>query len=175
MGTIKWIFMACLTAIFSGCLGRDLPQVQHYELNFHQETLKEVKQNRSLNWEIIVSPKIANKDIAYKRNQNRIDYFANNAWIEPFSIMLNALSQKIAENLGIHFSTQGKTLKINVLDCYFDAIKEKVFVHLLVESKDSSWLINLEEKVAEGGFIKIVEAFEIAINRSLTEAFLSGE
>ncbi|TLD84477.1 hypothetical protein LS70_002720 [Helicobacter sp. MIT 11-5569] len=180
MRGIKYIWILGFAVLLSGCLGK-IPQGQSYELGANAEVLqqtlpKNISKKRMLEWEIIVAPKIAGKKIAYKKDANTIAYFAKNTWIEPFSEILNALSQKVAWNYGIWKSDDKgnvEQIKINVLDCYFDTKKESVFVQLLVESKESSVLIVKEEAVESGGFVKIIYAFERALNLAFADVFLS--
>ncbi|MBX7490527.1 hypothetical protein [Helicobacter turcicus] len=173
-----------LTIIFSGCFGK-VPQMQYYELealgdksgfqtkarNMQSMDSNKNLKMRTISWEINVAQKIASKKIAYKNNTNSIAYFSKNAWIEPFSVMLDSLAQKIAINYGICNDTSTEHLKINVLDCYFDTQRESVFVRLLVESKKGSAFVVKEELVESGGFIKIIEGFERALNTAFLEVF----
>lgn len=179
---LRYVWVLGFVIVFSGCFGK-MPQVQHYELGTledktrmkNTESKMDFNQSlrvRTLAWEINVAPKIASKKIAYKNNANSIAYFSKNAWIEPFSVMLNSLAQKIAINYGIWNATNStKYLKINVLDCYFDAQEERVVVRFLVESKEGSAFVVKEELVESGGFIKIIQGFERALNVAFAEVF----
>ncbi|MDY2585561.1 hypothetical protein [Helicobacter sp.] len=200
MGWIKIAWIASFIVVFSGCFAK-IPQVQYYEI----EALNGVKleSKKELFWEISVAPKIASKKIAYKTNANSIAYFSKNAWIEPFSVMVDSLALKIAGNYGIlnaqnggvwgsqDAKTQVGRVKINVLDCYFDAQRESVFVRFFVEiiggsefggsvfegsvvrgsELEKSAVIEKVEQVESGEFIQIVKAFERALNAGFVEIF----
>ncbi|WP_299545961.1 hypothetical protein [uncultured Helicobacter sp.] len=164
-----------LLVVFSGCFGK-MPQMQYYEIGaLKSEELESKKDSnffKHLSWEISVVSKIASKRIAYKNNANSIAYFSKNAWIEPFSVMLNSLAQKIAGNYGIwNVKNSKEHIKINVLDCYFDAQKEQVFVRFLIESNKENIFIEKIEFVESGEFIQIIKSFERALNAGFVEIF----
>ena len=182
MRSFKGILFVCLVVVLSGCMGKSIPQETHYELGVNAEILASVdKKTLEIgDFVVVVSPKIAGNKIAYKTNQNRIEYFVKNAWIEPFSTMLESLSKKILGSITKNQNTKEaqkntaqKELKINILDCYFDAVNEQVVVNMLVELQGSSALIAIQENVESGDFSKIIEAFERAINRSFLNALES--
>ena len=182
MRSFKGILFVCLVVVLSGCMGKSIPKETHYELGIHTGILASVNKQASEigDFIVVVSPKIAGKKIAYKTDQNRIEYFVKNAWIEPFSTMLESLAKKIASNIEspnankVQKNAPQKELKINVLDCYFDRTKEQVAVNVLAESSGKSALISIQENVESGDFSKIIEAFERAVNRALLQAFLQG-
>ena len=177
MRSFKGILFVCLVVVLSGCMGKSIPQETHYELGVNAEILASVdKKTLEIgDFVVVVSPKIAGNKIAYKTNQNRIEYFVKNAWIEPFSTMLESLSKKILGSITENQNTKEaqKELKINILDCYFDAVNEQVVVNMLAESQGSSALIAIQENVESGDFSKIIEAFERAINRAFLNALES--
>lgn len=178
-----WIFSFVM--IFGGCFGK-VSQVQYYELEALGVSYESNYQNnagskkdlrgskeRFFAWEISVSPKISGKKIAYKNNANSISYFSKNAWIESFPIVLNSLAQKIAGNYGIWNDINStERVKIHVLDCYFDAQNDLVFVRFLVESSKGNTFMVKTESVESGGFIKIIEGFERVLNAAFTEIFM---
>ena len=92
MRSFKGILFVCLVVVLSGCMGKSIPKETHYELGIHTGILASVnKQALEIgDFIVVVSPKIAGKKIAYKTDQNRIEYFVKNAWIEPFSTMLES-------------------------------------------------------------------------------------
>lgn len=172
---IAWI--ASFILVFSGCFGK-MPQIQYYEIEALNGVKLESKKDskpRTLVWEISVTSKIASKKIAYKNNANSIAYFSKNAWIEPFSVMVNSLALKIAGNYGIlnsQVSQDSKEhIKINVLDCYFDTQREIVFIRFFIESSKGSVFIEKVELVESGGFIQIIKGFERALNAGFAEIF----
>lgn len=171
--------------IFSGCLGKELPTIQHYELsldsNFGKATNSATKNVRNPQ-EILylgtdASLKIASKKIAYKTNANTIEYFVKNEWIEPLPLMVDSLMLKAAKQIGFSLASEKKngipTLSLNLLDFYYDQKREIVVLNLLVKQNHTSFLLNQEVKVQSGGFHAIILAMNQAINAALLESLTS--
>ncbi|MCM1224693.1 MAG: hypothetical protein NC548_60620 [Lachnospiraceae bacterium] len=168
--------------IFSGCLGKELPTIQHYELsldsNFSKTTNSATKNVRNPQ-EILylgtdASLKITSKKIAYKTNANTIEYFVKNEWIEPLPLMVDSLMLKATKQMGFSLASEKKngipTLSLNLLDFYYDQKHEIVMLNLLVKQNHTSFLLNQEVKVQSGGFHAIILAMNQAINAALLES-----
>lgn len=178
---ISILFLA-FGLVFGGCLGKELPTIQHYELsldsNFGEATNSATKNMRNPQ-EILylgtdASLKIAGKKIAYKTNANTIEYFVKNEWIEPLPLMVDSLMLKAAKQMGFSLASQKKngipTLRLNLLDFYYDQKREIVVLNLLVKQNHTSFLLNQEVKVQSGGFSAIILAMNQAINAALLES-----
>ena len=182
MGIFKNFFILSLVLVLGGCLGKELPKIQHYELSldskiWNQDTIQKnlAKKRHFIYQGTEASLKIAYKKIAYKTNANTIDYFAKSEWIEPLPLMIDSLVAKAAKysDVLLSESTSAKdSFKLQILDLYYDEKSEVVVLNLLVRTQDSNHLLTREVKVQSGGFGEIVEAMNQAINFALLDSFL---
>lgn len=181
MGIFKNFFILSLVLVLGGCLGKELPKIQHYELSldskiWNQDTIqKNLAKKHFIYQGTEASLKIAYKKIAYKANANTIDYFAKSEWIEPLPLMIDSLVAKAAKYSDVLLSESTSTkdsFKLQILDLYYDEKSEVVVLNLLVRTQDSNHLLTREAKVQSGGFGEIVEAMNQAINFALLDSFL---
>ena len=167
----KVVLSGIFGLVFAGCLGRDLPVVNHYELQL-QKSEKTCKKMRSFYFlGVSVQEKIKGKKIAYKESENRLEYFVRNEWIENLPLMVDALLTKGAQNHCVNLSQNPikakETLSLNIYDLYYDANENvAVFNALLTREKTIQKSIWIKEKVAvkDGDFSKIIEAMNEAVN-----------
>ncbi|MBD5164840.1 hypothetical protein [Helicobacter sp.] len=185
----KGFFLLVCLLVFSGCLGKELPKIQHYELSLDTEALARHKAERATMVQKVRNPlsfvylgtqaslKIASRKIAYKTNENTIEYFARNEWIEPLPLMVDSLVLKMFEPMNLVMTEEIKsgipTLALKVLDFYYDEQQEAVVLNLLVQKHDSSTIFSVETKVSKGDFYLIIGAMNQAINSALINALAS--
>ncbi|WP_297811666.1 hypothetical protein [uncultured Helicobacter sp.] len=175
----KVFFISILLLVFSGCLSKELPRIQHYELSLDIEVWKQ--ENKRIPKSPLIyqgteaSLKIANRKIAYKTNANTFDYFVKNEWIEPLPLMIDSLVLKVAEYADISLlkSANARTsnFKLQILDFYYDTKREVVVLNLLLAQQDSNHLLTKETKVQKGGFDEIIKAMNQTINSALLDSF----
>lgn len=185
----KGFFLLACLLVFSGCLGKELPKIQHYELSLDTEILTQHKaeqtkmvQKRQKARSFVylgtqASPKIASRKIAYKTDKNTIEYFVRNEWIEPLPLMVDSLVLKMFEPMNLVMAEEIKsgipTLALKILDFYYDKQQEAVMLSLLVQKHDSNVILNVETKVPKGDFYLIVQAMNQAINSALINTLAS--
>lgn len=175
---LKQIFTALLILLFSGCLNRELPPINHYEL-FVKDSSNACESYRNYQWlGAEVAQKINSKNIAYKESPNKIEYFSKNQWIINLSDMLNTLIPQIAKNHCIALLQAPnipKSLKISVFDLHFE--DSQVFFNAqgitLKNNATYSLPIRTTINVKEGGFETIIEAMNKAIVNGLNDFFKS--
>lgn len=183
MGIFKSFFILSLILVLGGCLGKELPKIQHYELSldskiWNQDTMQKnlAKKRHFIIYQgTEASLKIASKKIAYKANANTIGYFVKSEWIEPLPLMIDSLVAKAAKysNILLSESTSTKdSFKLQILDLYYDERSEVVVLNLLVRTQDSNHLLTRKVEVQSGGFGEIIEAMNQAINFALLDSFL---
>lgn len=185
----KGFFIFVCLLVFGGCLGKELPKIQHYELNLDTEALARYRAERATIAQKARNPrpfvylgtqaslKIASRKIAYKTDENTIEYFVRNEWIEPLPLMVDSLVLKMFEPMNLMMAEEIKsgipTLALKVLDFYYDKQQEAVVLNLLVQKHDSSTILNVETKVPKGDFHLIIGAMNQAINFALIKALAS--
>ncbi|WP_300796872.1 hypothetical protein [Helicobacter sp. UBA3407] len=181
----KIFFILIFIFVFEGCLGKELPRITHYELSLEPEILSPYptqfagKKVRNPSFFVYLgseaSLKIANKRIAYKINENAIEYFVRNEWIEPLPLMIDSLVLKASKPLGYipvkELKSGIPTLALNLLDFYYDEKQEIVVLNLIVNIKDSSQLLKKEVKVQKGDFYQIIVAMNQAVNSAILDSF----
>lgn len=181
----KTFFILIFIFVFGGCLGKELPRITHYELSLDTETLSQYqtqftgKKVRNPSPFVYLgseaSLKIASKKIAYKINENAIEYFVRNEWIEPLPLMIDSLVLKASKPLGYiptkELKSRIPTLALNLLDFYYDEKQEIVVLNLLVKIRDSSQLLKKEVKVQKGNFYQIIVAMNQAVNSAILDSF----
>lgn len=164
--------------VLSGCLGKELPKIQHYELNLDSNFGKDANQITKKPYAIFylgteASLKIAGKKIAYKTNENTIEYFARNEWIEPLPLMVDSIVIKAAKQMGFSIIAEKRngtpTLSLNLLDFYYDQSREVAVLNLLIKQDNTSFLLTKETKVQSGDFYQIIVAMNQTINSALLE------
>lgn len=178
----KSFFILSLIFVLGGCLGKELPRIQHYELSLDSTIWNTDKLQKNLTKKLHFAyqgtesaVKIANKKIAYKTSTNAIEYFAKNEWIEPLPSMVDSLVLKAAEYSGISLldsANVGEFFKFQILDLYYDETSEMVVLNLLAKQKGSNRLITREINVQKGGFDEIIKAMNQAVNSALLDSFL---
>ncbi len=166
--------------VFGGCVGKELPKIQHYELSLDTEILHQYETQKAQNPRAFfylgteASLKIAGKKIAYKTNQNTIEYFVRNEWIEPLPLMVDSLVLKTSKQMGFTLAKEHRvgvpTLALNLLDFYYDQKRETAALNLLVKTQNSSHLLTKEVKVQKGDFYQIILAMNQAIHSALLES-----
>ena len=185
----KGFFLLACLLVFGGCLGKELPKIQHYELSLDAETLMRYATERATTEQLARNPrpfvylgtqanlKIASRKIAYKTDENTIEYFARNEWIEPLPLMVDSLVLKMLKPMNLTMTKEMKsaipTLTLKILDFYYDKQQEAVVLNLLVQKRDSSVILNVETKVPKGDFYLIIEAMNQAINSALINVLSS--
>lgn len=175
---LKLIFTSLLILLFSGCLSRELPPINHYEL-FIEESFNTCESYQNYQWlGAEVAQKINGKNITYKESTNKIEYFSKNQWITNLSDMLNTLIPQIAKNHCIAL-LQGpnipQSLKISVFDLYFE--DSQVFFNAQgeISKNNTAYILPIRAtiNVKEGGFETIVEAMNQTILNSFNDFFKS--
>ncbi len=185
----KGFFLLACLLVFGGCLGKELPKIQHYELNLDTESLKQYEVKRATTTQKArnsrpfvylgtqASLKIASRKIAYKTDENTIEYFARNEWIEPLPLMVDSLALKMFAPMNLTMTKEMKsgipTLALKILDFYYDKRQEVVMLNLLVQKRDSNSIFSVETKVPKGDFYLIIGAMNQAINSALIDVLSS--
>lgn len=163
---------------FIGCLGRELPMVNHYELQI-QNDKQDCKKEKTIFWQgIFAQDKINTRKITYKESANRLEYFVKNQWIESLPTMLDSMILKSAENYCVKLTTNShksvNALALNVQDLYYDTQKNKAvfnaYANIELKNVKSFW-IQEEVAVKDGDFSEIIKAMDKAVNQGIQELF----
>ena len=168
----KILFLISVVTLFSGCLGKQIQTLNHYEI-YTPLTNKECKEYIQLNHIVIeVAQKINNIKIAYKEDDNKLEYFVKNKWVSNLQDMLETTLSKIAKNNCISLSgnDNAKNLKLKVLDLYYDSPNNKAIFNAILELDYKQIWIEKQIKIKEGDFTKIINGLNEAVNSGLDEA-----
>lgn len=166
------LFLGISAILFAGCFSKQIQEQNKYEI-YTPLNNKECQKYITISYlGIEVAQKINSTKIAYKENNNKLEYFAKNKWASNLQDMLEITLNKIAKNNCIALSDNNspESMKLKVLDLYFDESSNKAVFNAILELGERQIWIAKHTKVEAGDFSKIINALNSAINSGLDEA-----
>ncbi|PZT48511.1 hypothetical protein B6S12_03290 [Helicobacter valdiviensis] len=192
---LRYFFVILVVFVLSGCVGREVPAKNYYELKGEFGGEGKLKTPMELEFTLSVPNKLDTKKIAYKNETKKeieiksmqneqnpqLKYFAKNEWVgntkeilEDYFIQValeknNILLKKSAKN------TKGK-IHLKVMDMYYSHNDESVKFRALgffsiKEGVNIVYIISESEKVGKeyGDFRDIPEAFSRLLDKALSD------
>ncbi|CAM2899628.1 hypothetical protein [Helicobacter burdigaliensis] len=184
-------FVVFAVLIFSGCVGREIPAKNYYELKTEFKGENTLRKPLEIAFALSIPQKLDTKKIAYKKETKSVSseqdpklyYFAKNEWVGNTKEILEDYFIQIAlnkNNILLKRSTKNTSNKIHlkVIDLYYSHNDESVkFVALgFFSTKEDTrvYIISKSQKVGEeyGDFRDIPRAFSEVLEKALS-GFLS--
>lgn len=179
MKTIVWLISVIVSVLLSGCVGKEIAPINHYQFEMEH---KEAKCNKTglYGWlGIEAEAKIDTSKIAYIKEPNKVEYFAKNRWIDNLPNLLDVLVLKVARENCIVLAKDKQfltdTLRLYILDLHYDEnLNSAVFEALLEQTKgeqiEQFWILETKE-VSKGGFEEIIRAMNESVLEGISKVF----